>query len=171
MMIGAVTAGKSSGKTEGDRSVSGERDAAGGKRDVAGERRDLAADDRDLAADERDLAAERSETSGRAGIAPEMVNRLARARLEAASDRRKASRDRKSGASERSEAEASHQHAELDDVIDMVLLIGEEVAPLLLADRQVEVVVLPLEGKGAPLVEPELHLRLQLARPPGAPLP
>lgn len=89
-----------------------QRDEAGVRRDQAGDVRDQAADQRDHAADERDEAATRrdqaavkSESTVTTGTTRGSFDRSARARSEAASDRRRASQDRRAGARERIQAE------------------------------------------------------------------
>ena len=98
---------------EGDQRdhVADERDNAGEQRDQAADHRDedadlrdMAAEQRDKAADARDEVAERSEASmGPDGAAGALV-RSARARWEAASDRRCALQDRRAGARGRTKA-------------------------------------------------------------------
>jgi diguanylate cyclase (GGDEF)-like protein len=81
-----------------------DRDDAGHRRDQAGDARDHAADLRDDVADERDHVAELAEMRAGDGAALDAANRSARARREAAVDRRQASRDRQAGADDRATA-------------------------------------------------------------------
>ncbi|HVF79783.1 MAG TPA: EAL domain-containing protein [Solirubrobacteraceae bacterium] len=82
-----------------------QRDHAGVQRDLAGVTRDRAGAQRDHAAEQRDRAAEQSEASPGAQIMEIALQRSARARQDAARDRRRSRQDRRAGASERSEAE------------------------------------------------------------------
>ncbi len=103
------------GQTSGPREEAGvERDQAGAERDQAGVERDRSAEQRDRDAEERDEAAERSAPPEGGGSARGLLERLALARRDAASDRRQSSQDRRAGASERTEAELDRDMALAD---------------------------------------------------------
>lgn len=90
------------------------RDEAADQRDAADDQRDQVAEQRDEAAEVRDHAAEQSEDQASPRITADVLNRSARARRDAASDRSRASQDRGAGASKRTQAELD-RHTALAD--------------------------------------------------------